>query len=81
MKRRLLIIAAAAILACVPAAARAYNLYIGDLHTHSGFSDGTGLPENAYDTARNTGHFDFLAVTDHVEALGLRDDLPAGAPK
>ncbi len=81
MKRLLVMTAAAIILFCVPAAAETYNLYIGDLHTHTGFSDGTGIPENAYDTARNTGGFDFLAVTDHVEQLGLRNDLPPGSPK
>ncbi len=81
MKRQLLILVAATILFFASSAAAAYNLYIGDLHTHTGFSDGKGLPENAYDTARKVGHFDFLAVTDHVEQLGLREDLPKDAPK
>ncbi len=80
--RRLFWIATAAVLFfSLPALAKDYKLYIGDLHTHTSYSDGKGFPAEAYDRARNVGHFDFLAVTDHVEQLGYREDLPKDAPK
>lgn len=42
-----------------------YNLYFGDLHSHTSFSDGwEGTPETAYLAAR-TAAADFLATTDH----------------
>ncbi len=49
-------------------APRQYNLYFGDLHSHTGFSDGTGTPDLAYAAARAAGA-DFLAVTDHYFEL------------
>lgn len=42
-----------------------YNLYFGDLHSHTGYSDGVGTPSEAYAAAKAAGA-DFLAVTDHV---------------
>jgi len=81
MKHRIITIITVAVISLISVPAAAYQLYFGDLHSHTGFSDGTGVPEQAYDYARNTGHADFLAVTDHVEQLGDRMDLPAGAPK
>ena len=56
-----------------------YSLYFGDLHSHTSFSDGEGLPEEAYDMARANG-CDFWTVSDHVEQIGSRMDLPRGAP-
>ncbi len=41
-----------------------YNLYFGDLHTHTGYSDGVGTPWDAYATAIAAGA-DFLATTEH----------------
>jgi hypothetical protein len=55
-----------------------YNLYFGDLHSHTSYSDGTGLPDDAFTMARGAGA-DFLAITDHyfpltdVEWQALRD--------
>ena len=41
------------------------ELYFGDLHAHTGFSDGwEGTPEDAYRTARAAGA-DFFATSDH----------------
>ncbi|MGG1518122.1 CehA/McbA family metallohydrolase [Paenibacillus oryzisoli] len=42
-----------------------YNIYFGNLHSHTGFSDGIGVPEEAYDYARYTAGIDFLAITEH----------------
>ena len=38
----------------------------GDLHGHSNFSDGTGLPEDFFLYARDAAGLDFAALTDHV---------------
>jgi uncharacterized repeat protein (TIGR01451 family) len=40
------------------------NVYIGDLHSHSSYSDGQGTPADAFATARANG-LDFFALTDH----------------
>ena len=45
-----------------------YNLYFGDLHSHTSYSDGTGLPDDAYAMAKASGA-DFLAITDHYFPL------------
>ena len=37
----------------------------GDLHGHSNFSDGTGLPEDYYRYARDVAALDVAALTDH----------------
>jgi len=42
-----------------------YAVYFGDLHNHTEFSDGSGIPREAYDYARNKAGLDFFAVTDH----------------
>lgn len=44
--------------------APAYNLYFGDLHAHTSFSDGVGTPDEAYAMAIQGGA-DFMATTDH----------------
>lgn len=40
------------------------NIYIGDLHSHSGHSDGAGTPADAFASARASG-LDFFGLTDH----------------
>ena len=44
-----------------------YNLYFGDLHTHTGYSDSweDTTPWDAYEAAAAAGA-DFMAITDHV---------------
>ncbi|HKQ58166.1 MAG TPA: lamin tail domain-containing protein [Candidatus Eisenbacteria bacterium] len=44
-----------------------YNAYFGNLHSHTGYSDGVQTPPIAYNFARNIAPtpLDFLAVTDH----------------
>ncbi len=55
---------AVSLLACGTAGAAGYNLYFGDLHAHTSYSDGTGTPWDAYAAARAAGA-DFFATTDH----------------
>jgi hypothetical protein len=47
-----------------------YNLYWGDLHGHSGISDGSGSPGEYYLYARHVSGMDVSALTDH-DAHGL----------
>lgn len=42
-----------------------YKIYFGNLHSHTGFSDGERVPEHAFDYARYTAGLDFLAITEH----------------
>ena len=41
------------------------NLYWGDIHAHSKFSDSLGTPEEVLLYARETAKLDFAALTDH----------------
>jgi Protein of unknown function (DUF3604) len=43
----------------------------GDLHGHSGFSDGTGVPEDYFRYARDVSGLDVVALTDH-DHWGMR---------
>lgn len=40
-------------------------LYWGDLHGHSNYSDGTGLPEDYFRYARDVAGLDVIVLTDH----------------
>lgn len=43
-----------------------YNLYFGQIHAHTNFSDGAGSPDDAYQHASTqVDNLDFLAITDH----------------
>lgn len=46
-----------------------YQAYFGNLHCHTGLSDGAGTPSDAFAYAKNTAGLDFLAVTDHLEQI------------
>lgn len=46
-----------------------YNTYFGQLHSHTGYSDGLDDPYIAYYYAKNTAKVDFLAVTDHSNSF------------
>ncbi len=41
------------------------GIYWGDLHGHSGLSDGTGTPEDYFRYARDVAALDVVALTDH----------------
>ena len=68
-----------------------YSVYFGNLHSHTGYSDGVQTPTAAYDFARFAAPtpLDFLAVTDHNHqsagmslpnyALGLSEAAAANA--
>jgi len=41
------------------------NLYWGDIHAHTKYSDGMGTPDEALTYARDFAKLDFAAITDH----------------
>lgn len=59
----------------VEARSQGLHVYFGDLHAHTGWSDGEGTPEGAYARARNVGQLDFLGLSDHAYALNGRPGL------
>lgn len=44
---------------------QSYHVYFGNLDSHTGFSDGSEFPEDAYVYAHNVARIDFLAFTEH----------------
>lgn len=46
-----------------------YNLYFGQLHSHTNNSDGIGSLVDAFGHAKNDAKLDFFAVTDHSNSL------------
>lgn len=43
-----------------------YNVYFGQIHSHTNYSDGAGTSDEAFNYAKNTAeNIDFLAITDH----------------
>jgi hypothetical protein len=58
------------------------RIYWGDLHGHSGLSDGTGTPVDYYRYARDIAALDVAALTDHdhwgMETLSQNPDLWEG---
>ena len=41
------------------------NVYFGDIHSHTNFSDGKGSPEDAFRYVRDSAHLDFFGLSDH----------------
>ncbi len=80
--RRLISIAAATIVTLLVASstpAPEDNVFFGNLHSHTSFSDGSGTPAQAYKRARDVARLDFLAITEHNHAKaedGIDDDDP-----
>lgn len=53
-----------------------YNLYFGQLHSHTAYSDGAGSCEDAFEHAKgldDSQNIDFLAVTDHSNSFDNAD--------
>lgn len=50
-----------------------YNIYFGQLHSHTSYSDGAGTCEEAYQYASNIDGLDFVAVTDHSNSFDHAD--------
>ena len=48
-----------------------FQVYFGNLHSHTANSDGEGTPSQAFVYARDVAGLDFLAVTDHVEQIDI----------
>ncbi len=58
------------LLVCLASAdSQTYNIYFGDLHTHTSYSDGKGTPAEAFQHAKNSGLADFMAITDHAPSI------------
>ncbi|MDP4152386.1 MAG: lamin tail domain-containing protein [Bacillota bacterium] len=53
------------------------NSYHGEMHSHTGFSDGKADPSVAFQYARDVGKLDFFAVTDHND-MTSPDELAQG---
>lgn len=51
-----------------------YNIYFGQLHAHTSYSDGAGTCEEAFKHASATENLDFLAVTDHSNSFDNADN-------
>jgi len=45
------------------------KIYFSDLHSHTGYSDGTLLPKVAHDYARKVSKLDVFVLTDHLEQV------------
>lgn len=64
-----------AILKNTPHKTSAYNIYWGDIHCHTSYSDcpastqNTSPPQAALSYARDIAKLDFVAITDHAEDL------------
>lgn len=60
---------------------QSYNYYFGNLHSHTGFSDGnkdsvtTGVtkPDGSYSYAKQSQNFDFLGISEHNHYSSLRN--------
>jgi len=50
---------------------KTYSIYFGDLHTHTGVSDGIGYVDHVFITQRRYYKLDFGASTDHAETNNL----------
>ncbi len=47
-----------------------YNIYFGQLHSHTNYSDGAGTPKDAFEYASTkVDDLDFLAITDHSNSF------------
>lgn len=54
--------------------APAMAAWIGTLHSHTGWSDGSGTPSQAFEFGHHRGGLDFMAITDHPEFWLFNED-------
>ena len=54
-----------------------FKVYVGNLHSHTAFSDGSLFPEDAFAGAKNAG-LQFMAVTEHNHTDGIHPREPKG---
>ena len=52
------------------------QVFFGNLHSHTSYSDGSGKPAAAYKHARDVAHVDFLAITEHNHAQAEQGATP-----
>lgn len=45
------------------------QIYFGNMHAHTKYSDGSGTPAEGYAWARDVAKMDFYSITDHAEYL------------
>jgi len=64
-----IILSLAACLLLLSGQASAYNVYYGNMHSHTSYSDGIGTPSEAYAYARDSALVDIQAITDHTHLL------------
>jgi len=51
-----------------------YNIYFGQMHSHTSYSDGAGTAEEAYQHGKAVENLDFLSLTDHSNSFDNADD-------
>ena len=57
-----------------PVTLNGYNLYFGQLHSHTDISDGAGSVTEAFTHAAGVDNLNFLAVTDHSNSFDNESD-------
>ncbi len=50
-----------------------YNIYFGQMHAHTSYSDGAGTAKDAFEHASQVKNLDFLALTDHSNSFDNAD--------
>jgi hypothetical protein len=65
MNRKIFSAILAVNLVMATASVNAQQVYFGNLHSHTSYSDGSGTPQEAYKYARDEARIDFMAITEH----------------
>jgi hypothetical protein len=56
-----------------------YQVYYGDIHTHTAYSDGSGSFDELFNLYKNVYRVDFLAITEHDAMGGGSNHFSPGA--
>lgn len=51
-----------------------YNIYFGQIHSHTNISDGAGTLEDAFKHAKSVKNLDYIVVTDHSNSFDEADN-------